>query len=168
MASLTISEFERRVKGFPWTGEITEFHVHHTADPIATWKGAASVEAIRNYHVKVRGYRDFAQHVTLGPEGSIWLGRDWNLAPASATGHNGRDGGRRPFMVEAFGDFRSDHLGGAQLESLVRMIAAVQERFDLPAEAIKFHKEMQATECPGNLDKGALIAAVKGLRVLGA
>ena len=46
------------------------------------------------------------------------------------------------------------------------MIAAVQERFDLPAEALKFHKEMQPTECPGNLDKGALIAAVRGLKVL--
>lgn len=166
MSPITISEFEQRVKDFAWTGEITEFHVHHTADKIATWRGAASVESIRNYHVNVRGYRDFAQHVTLGPDGSIWLGRDWNLAPASAKGHNGRDGGPRPFMVEVFGDFRTDVLEGVQLANLVRMIAAVQERFNRPPEAIKFHNEMQATECPGNLDKGALIAAVSGLKAL--
>lgn len=166
MNPITISEFEQRVKDFDWRGHVTAFHVHHTADPQSTWKGAASVESIRKYHVETRGYRDFAQHVTLGPDGSIWLGRDWNLAPASAKGHNGVDYGYRPFMVETFGDFRTDKLEGAQLEALIRMIAAVQERFGLPSEAIRFHREMQPTECPGNLDKGALIAAVKGLKVL--
>lgn len=166
MSPITISEFEQRVKDFAWKGEITSFHVHHTADPHSTWKGEESVESIRKYHVKTRGYRDFAQHVTLGPDGSIWLGRDWNLAPASATGHNGFDYKAHPFMVETAGDFRTDKLEGAQLENLIRMIAAVQERFGLPSEAIKFHKEMMPTECPGNLDKGALIAAVKGLKVL--
>lgn len=167
MSPLTIEEFEERVRTFAWQGSVTAFHMHHTADPIATWRGEASVESIRRYHVNVRKYRDFAQHVTLGPDGSIWLGRDWNLAPASATGHNGYDFQYRPFMVETFGDFRTDKLDGAQLANLVRMIAAVQERFGLPAEAIKFHKEMQPTECPGALDKGALIAAVKGCRVIG-
>lgn len=167
MMPFTIEQFENHVRTFDWKGAVTHFHVHHTADPIATWRGAASVEAIRRYHVNVRKYRDFAQHVTLGPDGSIWLGRDWNLAPASATGHNGYDYQYRPFMVEVFGDFRTDKLEGAQLANLIRMIAAVQERFNLPPEALKFHKEMQPTECPGNLDKGALIAAVKGLKVLG-
>jgi hypothetical protein len=160
----TIEEFENHVRTFDWKGGITAFHVHHTADPIASWRGAASVESIRRYHVNVRKYRDFAQHVTLGPDGSIWMGRDWNLAPASATGHNGYDFQFRPFMVEAFGNFLHDTLAGAQRDNLVRMIAAVQERFSLPPAAIKFHKEMQPTQCPGNLDKAALINAVKELR----
>lgn len=167
MTPFTIEQFENHVRSFDWKGEITEFHVHHTADKAATWRGEDSVKSIRDYHVKVRKYRDFAQHVTLGPDGSIWLGRDWNLAPASATGHNGYDFQARPFMVETFGDFRTDTLEGAQLDNLVRMIAAVQERFDLPPEAIKFHKEMQPTECPGNLDKAALIEAVREQRDLG-
>lgn len=164
MTPLTIEEFESLVTTFEWKGGITAFHVHHTADPIATWKGEASVKSIRDYHVKTRGYRDFAQHVTLGPDGSIWLGRDWNLAPASATGHNGYDFQHRPFMVETFGDFRTDKLEGRQHDNLIRMIAAVQERFSLPPEAVKFHKEMQPTECPGNLDKAALVNAVREWR----
>ena len=161
---LTIEEFEARVRSFAWKGEISDFHMHHTADLKATWRGAASVEAIRRYHVNVRKYRDFAQHVTLGPDGTIWLGRDWNLAPASATGHNGRDSGPRPFMVETFGNFLNDKLEGAQLSNLIRMISAVQKRFDLPSSAIMFHREMQATQCPGNLDKALLIAQVRTWR----
>jgi hypothetical protein len=164
LAALTIEDFERRVKDFAWKGSVTSFHVHHTADAIASWKGEASVESIRKYHVHVRKYRDFAQHVTLGPDGSIWLGRDWNLAPASATGHNGFDNQSRPFMVEIFANFLNDKLEGAQLQNLCRMIAAVQERFELPVDAIKFHREMQATQCPGNLDKLALINAVQECR----
>jgi len=164
MKPLSIETFQQRVKEFPWQGTITEFHVHHTADPAASWKGAASVESIRNYHVNVRKYRDYAQHVTLGPDGSIWLGRDWNWAPASATGHNGYDYQKRPFMVETFGNFLTDRLDGAQESNLVLMIAAIQERFDLPPEAIRFHKEMQATQCPGNLDKQDLIDQVRAAR----
>jgi hypothetical protein len=164
MKPLSIEAFQDRVETFPWAGEITEFHVHHTADPAASWKGAASVESIRNYHVKVRGYRDYAQHVTLGPDGSIWLGRDWNLAPASATGHNGYDNQKRPFMVECFGNYLHDKLDGPQLANLVLMIAAIQEKWGLSPEAIRFHKEMQATQCPGNLDKQDLVDQVRAAR----
>ena len=164
MTPLSIEQFQERVKSFPWQGEITSFHVHHTADPAASWKGSASVESIRRYHVETRGYRDFAQHVTLGPDGSIWLGRDWNLAPASATGHNGHDYQKRPFMVETFGNFLVDRLDGLQESNLVLMIAAIQEQWGLPPEAIAFHKEMQATQCPGNLDKSDLIEQVRAAR----
>lgn len=161
---ITIEEFEARVLSFAWKGEITEFHMHHTADAKSSWRGAASVQSIRDYHVKTRAYRDFAQHITLGPDGTIWLGRDWNWAPASATGHNGYDGQARPFMIETFGNFVIDKLEGAQLSNLIRIIASVQERWHLAPDAIRFHKEMQATECPGNLDKAGLIAMVRTYR----
>jgi hypothetical protein len=165
MKPLSIETFRQRVKDFPWQGSITEFHVHHTADPAGRWQGAASVEATRRFHVGERGYRDSAQHVLLGPDGSIWLGRDWNWAPASALGHNGKDNGPRPFMVECWGNFLTDRLDGVQESNLILMIAAIQERFDLPPEAIRFHKEMQATQCPGHLDKQDLIAQVRAARM---
>jgi hypothetical protein len=38
------------------------------------------------------------------PQGGLWTGRNWNLAPASATGHNGT-AGEGPFMIEMVGDF---------------------------------------------------------------
>lgn len=160
-------QFEKAVSDFKWLGKVTEFHVHHVATPKAQWQGEASIKAIRDYHVKVRGYRDFAEHVTLGPDGSIWPGRDWNLAPASATGHNGHDSGDRPFMVEIFGDFTTDTLEDAQRGALVRMVAAILERFSLPESAIRFHREMQATQCPGNIDKDWLMAAVDTWRTKG-
>lgn len=163
MTPLTIEEFEARVGSFAWRGRITAVHPHHTADPLATWRGEASVLSILAGH-KARGFRDFAQHVTLDPHGMIWLGRDWNFAPASAVGHNGHDDGDRPFMIETFGNFLTDALEGAQRDNLIRIIAAVQDRFDLPPEAVMFHREMQATACPGNLDKAEIIEEVRAWR----
>lgn len=166
MNSITIEEFEARVLSFPWKGEVTEFHMHHTADPKATWKGAASVESIRQAHLKREFRQGAAQHVLLDPNGSIWLGRDWNYYPAStnAKGRNGKDNGPRPFMIETFGDFRTDKLDGAQLANLIRIIASVQERWGLAPDAIVFHKEMEPTACPGNLDKALLVAQVRTYR----
>jgi hypothetical protein len=38
------------------------------------------------------GWSDLAQHLTVDPQGWLWTGRNRNLAPASATGHNGTAG----------------------------------------------------------------------------
>jgi hypothetical protein len=38
------------------------------------------------------------------PQGWLWTRRNWNLAPASATGHNGT-AGEGPFTIELVGDF---------------------------------------------------------------
>jgi len=166
MTPMPIHDLETRVREFAWQGKIVAVHPHHTADLISTWRGVPSIQSILAHH-KSRGFRDFAQHVTLDPKGMVWLGRDWNLAPASAVGHNGRNNGDRPFMIEIFANFAAgDELEGAQRGSLVRIVAAVQERFDLPPEAIRFHKEMQATACPGNLDKAELIEDVRAWRGL--
>ena len=175
---LTIEEFEARVRAYPWAGHCTEFHPHHTADYKHTWRGAESIKAIRKFHMETRGFRDMAQHATLDPNGEIWLGRDWNWAPASANGFNpetgrhwnGTDNRDRPFMTEIFANFEGDAthepdiLEGKQRESLVRMIAAVQNHFALVPEAIRLHREMQATACPGKISKNDLISSVHTYR----
>ena len=167
---LTIEEFEARVRAFPWNGKITEIHPHHTTNYKETWQGAASIRMIRADHIVRRGWKDSGQHATLDPDGNVWLGRDWNWAPASATGHNGHDNRDRPFMIEVFANFQGDNLNvpdileGKQRESLVRMIAAVQAHFGLEPDALKFHREMQATACPGKISKSELISSVRTYR----
>ncbi|HUE90232.1 MAG TPA: hypothetical protein VMO26_29470, partial [Vicinamibacterales bacterium] len=48
--------------------------------------------AMRKFHMEQNGWSDLAQHLTIDPQGGLWTGRNWNLAPASATGHNGTAG----------------------------------------------------------------------------
>src|SRR5690606_31766066 len=96
------------------------------------------------------GWQDIAQHITIAPDGSIWLGRNWNLPPASAAGHNGNlQAG--PFMFEIIGNFDRgfDKLEGAQLATVIEVTARVERRFGLGPASLQFHNTMSKKSCPG-------------------
>jgi hypothetical protein len=114
------------------------------------------------YHTRENGWSDIAQHLSVAPDGTLWLGRDWNTAPASATGHNG-SAKAGPFMIEMIGDFDvgRDRLQGAQRAAVMEVIARVQRRFGLPAEALRFHNQMSGKTCPGSsLSRAQVVAEV--------
>jgi len=170
---LGIEEFASAVEKCEWgSGTITEIHWHHTYRPNheAFWDrgGAKLVREIYDFHVSVRGWRHTGQHLTIDPEGYVWLGRPWILKPASATGFNGRDNGPHAFMFEMIGDFRRgrDALTGAQLDAALLVTAIIQRRFGLGPEKLRLHKEMQPTECPGEIEKSAIVAAVRHMHLV--
>ncbi len=161
--------------------QVTEVHLHHTFVPThADFRAAAArhggdehaagLELCRGmwkFHVFDRDFADIAQHVSIDPAGRIWLNRNWNRSPASATGFNG-DHGRGPFMIETIGNFDEgvEELHGTQLGAVLTVIAAVQLAFGLEADAVKFHNEMTDTKsCPGTgVDKGDILAQVSEMR----
>jgi hypothetical protein len=94
---LTLEQFESLVESFPWKRRVTEVHVHHTFRPnhadFAARPPIQAIEGMFRFHTTPKpegaGFSDIAQHITIDPRGSIWTGRNWNTAPASATGFNG-------------------------------------------------------------------------------
>lgn len=165
-----LSSFFHAVATFAWNkARITEVHWHHTYHPNhdAFWSrgGEQIVREIFEFHTRIRGWRHMGQHVTIDPEGFVWQGRPWNLKPASATGFNGEDNGPHAFMFEMIGDFRRGHdaLTGAQLDAALLVTAIVQKRFSLRPNQLRFHNEMQPTECPGHIKKAAIIDAVASM-----
>ncbi|MBD2716675.1 caspase family protein [Microvirga sp. STR05] len=161
---LTLAEFTALVNRFPFTRRINAVHMHHTWRPNhAQYQGEASIEAMWRYHTQTNGWSDIAQHVTIGKDGSIWTGRNWNQAPASASGHNGNSQ-LGPFMFEMVGDFDKgkDPFGGAQREAALHVVAHILHRFGLPAKALHFHREMSTKTCPGSgIDYDKTLADVK-------
>src|SRR5262245_16245449 len=111
---LTLEEFLEVLELFPFSRRIDVVHVHHTFHPnhaeFFSRDPLKSIEGMFNFHTapppKGRGFSDIAQHITIDPNGKIWTGRDWNLAPASATGFNGNSS-VGPFMFEMIGNFDS-------------------------------------------------------------
>ena len=150
-SQLSKHEFSELLAQFSFTRRINMLHIHHTWRPNhAQYQGHATLEAMWRHHTQNNGWQDIAQHVSIGPEGAIWLGRNFNLPPASAAGHNGSaDFG--PFMIEVIGDFDrgQDQLMGEQRAALVHVIAAVQKHFNLPSTAIMLHNMMANKTCPG-------------------
>jgi len=148
---VSLAQFEHLLKSFDFTRRITAVHMHHTWRPgRAQFAGHATIVAMWRHHTETNGWRDIAQHVTIDPEGGVWLGRNWNLAPASAAGFNGNSAAG-PFMFEMVGNFDVgfDPFDGPQRESALGVIASVQEHFDLPHTALQLHNEMSSKSCPG-------------------
>ena len=148
---LSVAQFAHLLAA-PLSRAITDVHLHHTWRPRRQdFRGLATIEAMRRYHVETHGWGDIAQHLTIDPAGGLWTGRNWNWRPASASGANGSNEAG-PFMIEMVGDFDegADPFDGPQRESAVAVVAHLLRRFSLNTTAVKFHREIgAATTCPG-------------------
>jgi hypothetical protein len=148
---LSREEFLDLLRRFRFTRKIDAVHMHHTFIPRKTqFRGVGTIEAMERDH-RQRGFSDIAQHITIAPDGTVWTGRSWNQAPASATGHNGNSVSG-PFMFETVGDFDrgEEVLGGDQKETVLATIVAIQKQFGLSPESLRFHNQMSSKTCPGS------------------
>ena len=160
---LSLDQFSQLLEKFPFKRKVNAVHMHHTWQPgRADFKGHDTIVSMWRFHTQTMGWRDIAQHVTIDPEGFVWLGRNWNLPPASAAGHNGNEN-FGPFMFEMIGNFDTGHdpFDGRQRETALQVIARVQSRFDLPTNSLMFHNAMSSKSCPGSsLDYAEILDAV--------
>lgn len=151
--ALTREQFDAYLRAFQWKRKITAFHLHHCWQPNhAQWRGEKSMRGMHDYHTKHNGWSDIAQHITVSPDGLIWLGRDWNKSPASSNGFNGTSV-KGPMMMEMVGNFDKgrDKLEGEQLKSVLHVIAEVQKNRGLETESLKFHRQLNSPKtCPGS------------------
>ncbi|WP_447600573.1 caspase family protein [Nitrospira sp. Nam80] len=148
----TADEFSDLLAQFPFTRLINAVHLHHTWRPRhRDYKGLETIVSMWRYHTEEKGWSDIAQHLTVAPDGTLWTGRNWNVPPASAAGHNGT-AGFGPFMIEMIGDFDTgqDRLEGNQREAVLHVIAHLLNRFGLSVEAVRFHNQMSHKSCPGS------------------
>jgi len=168
---LSLTQFLETLQQFRFTRQINAVHMHHTFRPNhAQYRGLASIESMFEFHTRERHFNDIAQHITIAPDGTIFTGRNWNSPPASATGHNGSSA-FGPFMFETIGDFDrgNDPFEDPQRNTVLQVIAAVQQRFGLPPEALRFHRQMADKSCPGTgIDFDDIVAAVRQLHTTAA
>lgn len=154
--------------GKPGRREVNEVHMHHTWQPDhAGFRGHDTIVGMWRHHTQTNGWSDIAQHVTIDPQGTIWTGRHWDQQPASSAGRNGTRQ-RGPFMFEMVGDFDTgrDLFEGAQRDTVLRVIALVQDAFGLPVESLLFHRALGSPKtCPGDAIRyEEVVAAVRPLR----
>lgn len=152
------------------SSSISRVHVHHTYKPDHS-NNQPTVDLhrnMRNYHVNTNGWQDVAQHITIGMDGKIVLGRNITMMPASATGYNGTSASH-PFMFETIGNFDkgNDILGGSQLDSVLAICHYIHVTKGKPCV---FHRECLINgkapkTCPGSgLDKAKFMSQVKSYK----
>lgn len=164
---LTLAQFLQVLEKFSFSRQVNAVHMHHTWRPRREdFRGHDTIVAMWRHHTQVNKWSDIAQHLTIDPEGAVWLGRNWNRPPASASGHNGNSA-FGPFMFEMVGDFDQgrDPFDGAQKDTALRVVAAVQQRFQLATDTLRFHNMMSSKSCPGSaLDYAAILAEVDAIK----
>jgi hypothetical protein len=164
---LSLDQFVELLGTFPFERRIESVHMHHTWRPNhSQYKGLTTIVSMWEFHTQTKGWSDIAQHISIAPDGTIWTGRSWNQAPASATGFNGNSSAG-PFMFETIGDFDlgKDLLEGAQKTTVLGVIAHVQEHFGLQPETLRFHNMMSEKSCPGSaIDYETILREVAEVR----
>ncbi|MBL8262775.1 MAG: caspase family protein [Xanthomonadaceae bacterium] len=166
-----IADFERLLDAWQPVRRIDAFHVHHTWRPRhRDFRGLATIESMRRFHMQQMGMSDIAQHLSIDPLGGIWTGRPFDRPPGSARGHNG-NASSGPFMIEMIGDFDrgQDPFDGEQKRIAQAVVVAVLRKFGLDESAVRFHAEFSEKTCPGSgLDLRTFRGEIKALLASGA
>lgn len=116
-----------------FTREITMIQNHHTWDPdyaSITPENSEmdALEAMRRFHIQVRGWSDIAQNITTFPSGNIGLCRPIDIMPAGIFGAN-----RGAICIENLGNFDAGHdtMTQAHKDTITFLNAVLCAKFNL-------------------------------------
>lgn len=130
--------------------------LHHSASP------DVNAAEIHTWHL-ARGWAGIGYHFVIRRNGQIERGRPLEMIGAHAgPGINGHSIG-----ICLCGNFMQESPGVAQLHSLNELIAELNQLYAAshPAGlAIKLHREVAATECPGKMFPGEQLKSLSQLQ----
>lgn len=141
--ALTLEEITSLIKPAASRG-IQEIVLHHSWSPTTQqYRGLATWEAIRNYHMTERGWSDIGYHFGVGPDGSLWELRDYRKSGAHVLNRN-----QHTIGICMIGNFDSED-PTRSLAAAAHIVRVLLKRFGLTTSAIRFHSEFQDKTCPG-------------------
>lgn len=112
-------------------------YIHHSAT-----KG----ETIRNmaeYHIEVRGWGGLAYHYAVGWDGQIFWTNDPTTKSFHTKDHNGNS-----ISVVIIGNYSTLQLTDVQKSAIIKLVDDLTDQYSL--QFIKLHRDVVATQCPGN------------------
>lgn len=148
---------------------IERLTVHHTARLLPDNRNApAAVLGHQRFHQLDRGWVDIAYHFIVDLEGNVYECR-----PVDAVGDTGTNyDPTGHFLVCCEGNFNDQELPAAQEAALVNVLAWAADKFGADPTAIRGHRDLAATSCPGDnlypgIESGSLAAAVAAVIAAG-
>lgn len=143
--------------------------LHHTYRPRAEdFKGMSTIEGIRTFHTKDRGWSDIGANAYAAPNGMVYnarplsadnyahanVSRPWDKVPADVRSLAYPDRSffnTYAFGIETFGNFDEDAIKPmpVALDIAFQVLAAVHILWDLPASRLFLHRDVAEKSCPG-------------------
>lgn len=127
----------------------SEIILHHAE------ASSVSVETINRWHLD-RGWTGIGYHYYIRKDGKVYRGRPEWAVGAHAVGHNSVSIG-----ICCEGAYMTETMPQAQLEALKALIRDVQGRYGNRL-ALKRHKDVNSTDCPGDRFPWAAVQNWKG------
>lgn len=128
------------------TGGVHLLDLHHTgAEELNT-------QAVRDYHIDVRGYGDIGYNMVIEKDGTVGIGRDVSWAGAHDLGMvNGQVMNQVSFGLSHIGNFDKHEMPEVQFQSSIHEAAKICKKYSIPVNpsGVRKHKDQSATSCPG-------------------
>ncbi len=118
------------------TAANTKYLVIHTS-ATGGHPSKVTAEAIKRYHVNVRGWRDVGYHYLIDYEGVVTKGRPDMVNGAHARGINAKSLG---ICVLGHGD--KYDFSEAQYEALYTLLRKLQKKYNVPTKNVIGHREL--------------------------
>ncbi|XP_063368590.1 peptidoglycan-recognition protein LB-like isoform X1 [Cydia amplana] len=122
--------------------------IHHTYIPAACFTAEqckSAMRSIQTYHQDDQGWNDIGYNFAIGSDGAVYEGRGWSAVGAHAVGVNSQSIG-----IVFIGDYVSDLPPPKSLQAAKDLIAiGVKAGFISPSYHLIAHRQVSATECPG-------------------
>jgi hypothetical protein len=125
---------------------IERITVHHTAVALSSnIEGPARARQHQSYHQDL-GWPDLAYHYLIDANGHVYEGRPVDAVGDTATDYDPTG----HLLICCEGDFNSQQITADQYDSLIRMLAWGASEFGIDPTAIRGHREIASTTCPGD------------------
>lgn len=122
----------------------------------ASAKATTTLEVVRDWHVNGNGWQDIGYHKVIQTGGLVRQGRPDHIMGAGTLGHN--EGILQVLICGNFHDaiYKNGKLmvpeefpEMEQIEAVIWVCTTLCVRHELPATAIKCHRDFNQTACPG-------------------
>jgi hypothetical protein len=143
--------------------KISRITLHHQGLPFARGRDPRQyLRDLQNWSRKTRGWIDIPYHFVVDLDGHVYAGRDIRFAGDTNTSYD--PAGHA--LIEVVGNFDEVEPNASQLDAVVKVMAMLVSRYQVPVENILGHRDVApGTECPGKnlyryLEKGFFRAQV--------
>jgi N-acetyl-anhydromuramyl-L-alanine amidase AmpD len=123
--------------------------IHHTVTP--SNNPLDRIASIDNYH-KSLGWDEIGYHFLIGEDGSIWVGRSLDKDGAHVKNKKHHNIG-----IAFIGDLSNTPPSKKAIKAARALIQLLARCYHIPNTEIYFHKDLAATECPGNWSKSLIL-----------
>lgn len=122
--------------------------VHHEGTRLEVTDDAAKkIRAIQVWGMGPdRNWTDIPYHFLIAPDGTVYEGRAVTTVGETATEYDPTG----HLLITCLGNLEVQEVPQAQLQSLVKMIAYVSRKYNIPVETLTTHRDNSSqTNCPG-------------------